>query len=117
MAEQGYAAPSHAAVSIEADDDEDDLVAIQGSDIVGGQDKGKGRAKDTLAPPSSSSGGAVSGRIGGSGTGVGRKSLRTTIGGLQVETRYTGQNSLDETVSESIVGDNATVPALQEHSG
>ena len=103
---QGYDVPArHAAVTIEADDDEDDLVAISGANAVT-QGKGKGKGseqRDTLAPPSQSgsrsSSPAVSGRIGAASA----RPLRTEIGGIKVETRDTGVNSLDETVGDSLV--------------
>jgi len=105
---QGYPTASHAAVEIEADE-EDDLVAISGH----GQDKGKGR--ETLAAPSSSSSSTgarapspnnLSGKIGGSTSGSSsQKALRTQIAGLNIETRYSGVNSLDESVGESILRD------------
>lgn len=89
--------------------DEDDLVAISGKQFKNGS-KGKGRAGDTLAPPSrgssrSSSPAAgsapsgVSGKIGSSG----QRASRTQIGGIALETRYTGANTLEESVGESIV--------------
>ena len=101
----GYVPPSHQNDEIEADDD--DLVAISGEQL----DKGKGRV--SLAPPSktasraASPGGAggVSGKIGSnaSGSSVGQRALRHEIGGIRVETRYTGVDSLDESVGDSLV--------------
>lgn len=101
----GYAPPSHQNDEIEADDD--DLVAISSEQL----DKGKGRA--SLAPPSSTSSkpaasaAGVSGKIGssssGSGSGVGQRALRHEIGGIRVETRYSGVDSLDESVGDSLV--------------
>lgn len=114
---QGYAAPSHAAVEIEPDDI-DDIVAIPGNQLDTSA-KGKGRANDRLGVPTSAAGGngsrsgtpsqqqqnglasgtgAVSGKIGGN-----RSALRSNIGGIAVETRYSGVNSLDESVGESLV--------------
>lgn len=115
---EGYAAPSHAAVEIEPDE-EDDLVAISGHDSL--NHKGKGR--ETLSPSDAAGGGGgssgsglgggsarsaspnLSGKIGGSATGGSgsQKALRTQIAGLNIETRYSGVNSLDESVGESIV--------------
>lgn len=102
----GYAPPSHQNDEIEADDD--DLVAISGDQL----DKGKGRA--SLAPPSqtasrttSPAAAGVSGKIGsnasGSSSGSGPRALRHEIGGIRVETRYTGVDSLDESVGDSLV--------------
>ena len=101
----GYAPPTHQNDEIEADDD--DLVAISGEQL----DKGKGRA--SLAPPSqaasraASPGGpaGLSGKIGSnaSGSSVGQRALRHEIGGIRVETRYTGVDSLDESVGDSLV--------------
>lgn len=100
---QGYDTTPHAAVTIEADEDEDDLVAIPGTN-ASSKSKGKGpEQRDTLAPPSQSgsrsTSPAVSGRIGGGGS----RPLRTEIGGIKVETRYTGVSSLDESVGDSLV--------------
>lgn len=102
---QGYDTTPHAAVTIEADEDEDDLVAIPGAGTnTGSKNKGKGpEQRDTLAPPSQnasrSASPAVSGRIGGTSS----RPLRTEIGGIKVETRYTGVSSLDESVGDSLV--------------
>jgi len=72
------------------------------------QDKGKGRARepDQLASPSdaSPSSAAVSGNIGSSVTGTLRPT-RETFGGVRVETRYTGIDTLDEPVSKTIARD------------
>lgn len=107
---QGYDTTPHAAVTIEADDDEDDLVAISGSGAnANAKSKGKGpEQRDSLAPPSQSASRstspAVSGRIGGGSM----RPLRTEIGGIKVETRYSGVSSLDESVGDSLVRMNAT---------
>lgn len=114
---QGYAAPSHAAVEIEPDET-DDLVAISGAQLDG---KGKGRAQDSrLAPPTANVPRSASpaGRVGSVSNANGQnpndlsgkigtsrpQALRTQIGGIAVETRYSGINSLDESVGESLVG-------------
>jgi hypothetical protein len=72
-------------------------------------DKGKGRAQpEQLAPPSSAGGRPqspnVSGNIGSSNAngGAGGKGARRTFGGVQVETRYTGVDTLDEPVTTTI---------------
>ena len=89
--------------------DEDDLIAIPGHQLDGAR-KGKGRAADRLAPPPtaasrsaspglSAGGPGVSGKIGSSG----QRSSRTQIGGIALETRYTGENTLEESVGESLV--------------
>ncbi|KAI0029271.1 hypothetical protein K488DRAFT_56706, partial [Vararia minispora EC-137] len=66
------------------------------------QDKGKSRAPEQLAPPS----GQLSGNIGTSGGGGGapptRGPTRQTIGGVRVETRYTGVDTLDEPITMTI---------------
>lgn len=61
------------------------------------QDKGKGRAVDQLAQP-----GTLSGTI-GSSTGVPSQNARTTVGGVQVESRYGGGDTLDEPILTTIV--------------
>lgn len=61
------------------------------------QDKGKGRAGDQLAPP-----GTLSGNIGASAGGP-SQNTRTTVGGLQVESRYGGVDTLDEPILTTIV--------------
>lgn len=101
---QGYDVPSHhAAVTIEPDDDEDDLVAIPGTSAAA-KNKGKGsEQRDTLAPPSQSGSRAASPGLSGKIGGASARPLRTEIGGIKVETRYTGVSSLDESVSDSLV--------------
>ena len=114
MSKSGYAIPSHQNTNDEIEPDDDDLVAISAEQL----DKGKGRAgnsssgggssnSNTLAPPSRAAGSsgstspAVSGKIGGGGAGT--RALRHEIGGIKVETRYSGVDSLDESVGDSIV--------------
>ncbi|KAL7009818.1 hypothetical protein EMMF5_000726 [Cystobasidiomycetes sp. EMM_F5] len=132
---QGYAAPSHAAVEIEPDET-DDLVAISGAQLDG---KGKGRAQDSrLAPPTANVPRSASpaGRVGSVSNANGQnpndlsgkigtsrpQALRTQIGGIAVETRYSGINSLDESVGESLLRDlraigNKLLQVLHPNSG
>ncbi|KAG5651921.1 hypothetical protein H0H81_006936 [Sphagnurus paluster] len=99
---------------IQADDDDEDL---DEDDIPGFThpvlaspvgDKGKARAREpeVLAPPTSGRGGspALSGNIGSSADGAARPA-RQTVGGLQVETRYSGIDTLDEPVTTTIARD------------
>ncbi|EPQ52806.1 hypothetical protein GLOTRDRAFT_46637 [Gloeophyllum trabeum ATCC 11539] len=92
---------------IQADDDdldEDDIPAFTHPSIQPASpspDKGKARAPEQLAPPSGSVP-SVSGNI-GSSSGGGVKPSRQTVGGVQVETRYTGADTLDEPVTATIV--------------
>ncbi|BGP27972.1 hypothetical protein JCM10295v2_006959 [Rhodotorula toruloides] len=98
---------AHHAYEIAADDDEDDLVATSGQGLLPthtmpasfAADKGKGRATSPL----------LEGKIGsapGGGPSVGTRTQRqTTFGGIQTETRYTGTDTLDEPVSETIMRD------------
>ncbi|SCV74782.1 BQ2448_7811 [Microbotryum intermedium] len=62
--------------------------------------KGKGRAASLSPDPN-----ALRGRIGSSPGGVGERTTRSTVGGVKTETRYTGQDTLDEPVSETIMRD------------
>ncbi|BGP20587.1 hypothetical protein JCM10213_001121 [Rhodosporidiobolus nylandii] len=84
---------------IAADDsDDEDLVATSAGGLLPThvQDKGKGRA----APEQ------LEGRIGAGQGGVGERTTRgTTFGGIRTETRYTGSDTLDEPVSETIMRD------------
>ncbi|CAA7267075.1 unnamed protein product [Cyclocybe aegerita] len=102
---------------IQADDDDDlDEENIPGFSHPGmaqspaPQDKGKGRASfvpEQLAPPSATPAGpsvpALSGNIGSSSQPA--RPNRQTVGGLQVETRYSGQDTLDEPITETIARD------------
>ncbi|PPQ84822.1 hypothetical protein CVT26_012054, partial [Gymnopilus dilepis] len=104
---------------IQADDDDDlDEENIPGFSHPGmaqspvAVDKGKGRATfvpEQLAPPTTSNGRptspALSGNIGSSSQGGGRSGNRQTVGGVQVETRYSGVDTLDEPVSKTIARD------------
>ncbi|KZT57671.1 Yip1-domain-containing protein [Calocera cornea HHB12733] len=74
-----------------------------GSTTPGVGGKGKGRAPDQLAPPGNVN--ELSGRIGTpSGSGA-RSPNRQTIGGVRLETRYTGMDSLDEPVTTTLARD------------
>ncbi|KAI0367812.1 Yip1-domain-containing protein [Pilatotrama ljubarskyi] len=102
---------------IEADDDDLDEESIPGfthpglassPHSLGAPDKGKTRAPEQLAPPSGSGAAGVSGNIGtpvnGSAAG-GQQSNRRMVGGVRVETRYTGVDTLDEPVTATIARD------------
>jgi len=103
---------------IQADDDDDiDESAIPGYSQPALEEtttpllstgKGKARAPDVLAPPSSASGSGaaapLSGRIGNPSSAP-KTSTRQTIGGVRVETRYTGADTLDEPVTTTIARD------------
>ncbi|PPQ90812.1 hypothetical protein CVT25_012132 [Psilocybe cyanescens] len=107
---------------IQADDDDD----LNDDDIPGFShpglaqspvaDKGKGRATyvpEQLAPPGNSNGRpplspspALSGNIGSSSAqNATRSGNRQTVGGVQVETRYSGGDTLDEPVTTTIARD------------
>ncbi|KAF5391621.1 hypothetical protein D9757_002407 [Collybiopsis confluens] len=98
---------------VQADDDDDfDEEDITGFSHPGmpqspQPDKGKSRARETeqLAMPSANATSSVplSGHI-GSSSGPSRPA-RHTIGGVQVETRYSGVDTLDEPVSQTIARD------------
>ncbi|GAA99422.1 uncharacterized protein L969DRAFT_16728 [Mixia osmundae IAM 14324] len=112
----GYQVPpqAHHAVEIEADEDEDDLVAYGSS----GNAQSKGKAKDSssanaplLSTQSSGAADQLSGSIGKPQAGASASSRsspaghRQTIGGIQVESRFGGVSTLDEPVSETILRD------------
>ncbi|KAG6851126.1 hypothetical protein H0H93_001006 [Arthromyces matolae] len=93
---------------IQADDDDDlnddDIPGFTHPGLTTPVDKGKGRAREPeqLAPPSNENGDAgLSGNIGSSATGAARPS-RQTVGGVRVETRYSGVDTLDEPVTTTI---------------
>ncbi|KAK0235991.1 hypothetical protein EDD85DRAFT_624069 [Armillaria nabsnona] len=102
---------------IQADDDDDlDEESIPGFTHPSMQppqapDKGKGRARepDQLAPPSNTgrvSSPVLSGNIGSSASGgASRPGARQTVGGIKVETRYSGVDTLDEPVLTTIARD------------
>lgn len=78
---------SHQAYEIQPDlEDEEDLVATSGEGLLPlpatTQNKGKGRAGSLSPDP------LLAGRIGGGAPGsVGERTTRSTIGGIQTETR------------------------------
>ncbi|KAJ3479530.1 hypothetical protein NLI96_g8999 [Meripilus lineatus] len=94
---------------IQADDDDDldeeDIPGFSHPELTpnsGVYDKGKGRAAEQLGTPT---GGPaprtpLSGNI-GTPTGA-PKATRTTVGGVRVETRYTGADTLDEPITKTI---------------
>ncbi|EIW83943.1 Yip1-domain-containing protein [Coniophora puteana RWD-64-598 SS2] len=95
---------------IEADDDDLDDNDIPGftQPSLGGTspaiDKGKARAPEQLGQPSSGNGAApqLSGNIGSNSQ---PQSNRQTVGGIRVETRYNGVDTLDEPVMTTIARD------------
>ncbi|KAG5342258.1 hypothetical protein C0989_004102 [Termitomyces sp. Mn162] len=97
---------------IQADDDDDlnddDIPGFTHPDLTIPVDKGKGKAREPeqLAPPSNAGGTSLSpglsGNIGSSVNGTAASS-RQTVGGLRVETRYSGVDTLDEPVTTTIV--------------
>ncbi|KAJ7650164.1 hypothetical protein FB45DRAFT_887139 [Roridomyces roridus] len=96
---------------IQADDDDDlDEDSIPGfshptipsSPVPGGKGKGRAREPEQLAPPSSSGNGRASPSLSGNiGSGAPRP-VRSTVGGLQVERRFAGGDTLDEPVTVTI---------------
>jgi len=100
---------------IQADDDdeldEDALPSFtgpsMGGDIADAGVKGKARAPEQLAPSSGTPNAAgVSGNIGStSGGATAPTGSRRTVGGVQVETRYSGVDTLDEPVMTTIARD------------
>ena len=124
------------------DDDDLDEEAIPGFTHPGlvpsphspGQDKGKARAPEQLAPPGSSS---LSGNIGTPVNGSAPPpSNRRSVGGVQVETRYvlqtlmirrhesdgeragsyTGTDTLDEPIATTIVSYSTSAPTRVAHA-
>lgn len=101
---------------IQADDDDDlDEENIPGfshptmntTPLTGGFDKGKTRAPEQLATPTGASNfprTPVSGNIGSVPNGT-PKSNRRMVGGVQVETRHTGIDTLDEPITTTIARD------------
>ncbi|KAL8280472.1 hypothetical protein RQP46_007120 [Phenoliferia psychrophenolica] len=91
---------SHSAYEVAPDDeDENDLIATSAQSLLppSREQKGKGRA---LSPD------PLAGKIGGGAPGsVGERTTRSSVGGVQTETRYTGTDTLDEPVSETIMRD------------
>ncbi|KAJ4494856.1 hypothetical protein C8J55DRAFT_497791 [Lentinula edodes] len=99
---------------IQADDDDDDFdeenipgFSHPGMPQLPQSDKGKNRAREPeqLGMPSANGNSSMplSGNI-GSSSGP-QRPARQTIGGIQVETRYTGVDTLDEPVSQTITRD------------
>lgn len=98
---------------IPADDSDDDfdesaMPAFEGASLSA-EAKGKGRAVETPMRGSSSSSPAppapvLSGTI-GSNANAPKPNARRTVGGLQVETRYSGVDTLDEPVLTTISRD------------
>ncbi|KAJ3930545.1 MAG: hypothetical protein NXY57DRAFT_1011608 [Lentinula lateritia] len=99
---------------IQADDDDDDFdeenipgFSHPGMPQLPQSDKGKNRAREPEQLGMSSANGnssvPLSGNI-GSSSGP-QRPARQTIGGIQVETRYTGVDTLDEPVSQTITRD------------
>ncbi|KAG5730939.1 Protein YIPF6 [Termitomyces sp. T112] len=99
---------------IQADDDDDlnddDIPGFTHPDLTIPVDKGKGKARESeqLALPSNAGGTSLSpglsGNIGSSVNGTAASS-RQTVGGLRVETRYSGVDTLDEPVTTTIARD------------
>ncbi|KAN0092970.1 hypothetical protein V8E55_003754 [Tylopilus felleus] len=96
---------------IEADEDDDDLNEqdIPGFTAPGlpspATDKGKARTLDPVGQTSRAGAPSqgVSGNIGSSNAP--QKPARQTVGGIRVETRYTGVDTLDEPVTTTIARD------------
>ncbi|KAJ7126902.1 Yip1-domain-containing protein [Mycena epipterygia] len=101
---------------IQADDDDDlDEDSIPGfshptiapqSPVPPSKGKRRAREPEQLAPPSSGNGRAspsLSGNIGSGGAA--RGPARSTVGGVQVERRFAGADTLDEPVSTTIARD------------
>ncbi|KAJ7678901.1 hypothetical protein DFH06DRAFT_1165183 [Mycena polygramma] len=93
------------------DSDEDDIPGFTHPSMAAPQSpqpygKGKGRAREPeqLAPPSSGNGRASPSLSGNIGSGPARPS-RSTVGGVQVERRYNGGDTLDEPVSTTLARD------------
>ncbi|KAI5479477.1 Yip1 domain family, member 6 [Pseudohyphozyma bogoriensis] len=94
---------AHQAYEIAPDSDDDDLVATTSANLLPtAQQKGKGRESVSNSPDPN----LLAGKIGSSTSGgVGERSTRSTVGGIQTETRYTGSDTLDEPVTETIMRD------------
>ncbi|KJA26248.1 hypothetical protein HYPSUDRAFT_36517 [Hypholoma sublateritium FD-334 SS-4] len=105
---------------IQADDDDDDLdeenipgFSHPGLSYSPSADKGKSRATfipDQLASATTSNARpqpspAVSGNIGTASQGTARTANRQTLGGVQIETRFSGGDTLDEPVTTTIARD------------
>ncbi|KAF8322488.1 Yip1-domain-containing protein [Clavulina sp. PMI_390] len=110
----------HNAQFIQADDDDDldesSIPSFQGASLpapvtspnASANAKGKGRADTLPVDPNvgRSSSPMLSGTIGSGGSGAaGASGSRKTVGGVKVETRYTGADTLDEPVLTTISRD------------
>jgi len=109
-----YSTAEHQAISIEPDEDDgDDLVAIKSNSTLPPPGS-KGKSRDSSANTSPSLAGnigslpATAGGGGINGAGA-SKGMRQTIGGIQTETRFSGGDTLDEPVSETIMRDLRTI--------
>jgi len=91
---EGYSVPSVTVSVVPDDEDEDDLIAIKPNEPLVSQ-KGKGKATQLPQPE-------LSGRIGASTSSTGHRQM---VGGLAVETRYSGSSTLDEPLSETLLRD------------
>ncbi|KAJ7104063.1 hypothetical protein B0H15DRAFT_808287 [Mycena belliarum] len=97
---------------IQADDDDFDEDSIPGfshptlpqSPVPPSKGKGRAREPEQLAPPSSANGRASPSLSGNIGSGAPRPA-RSTVGGVQVERRFSGGDTLDEPVSTTIARD------------
>ncbi|VDC06838.1 unnamed protein product [Peniophora sp. CBMAI 1063] len=104
--------PQHANQFIPADDSDSDLndedipgfgTSAPTTPLVSHQDKGKARATEQLASPTPQ----LSGNIGGSGNGATSggptgNARRQAIGGVRVETRSGGIDTLDEPITTTL---------------
>ncbi|KAH8117887.1 Yip1-domain-containing protein [Phellopilus nigrolimitatus] len=96
---------------IQADDDDDfdeEALPSFGGDQLSPIGKGKTRAQDQLAPPAGAGNASgLSGNIGTttSSSGAAPQGSRRTVGGVQLETRYAGVDTLDEPVTTTIARD------------
>lgn len=77
---------SHQTYEIAADSDDDDLIATSDGSLLPptAEAKGKGRASSPVQPQQQD---PLAGRIGSSQGGVGERTTRSTVGGVQTETR------------------------------
>ncbi len=79
---------SHQTYEIAPDSDDDDLIATSGGSLLPptaeAKGKGKGRAPSPTQPQQPD---PLAGRIGSSQGGVGERTTRSTVGGVQTETR------------------------------
>ncbi|GAA6019368.1 hypothetical protein JCM11491_000914 [Sporobolomyces phaffii] len=100
-------------------DDDDDLVATSSRGLLpthtvssSSSNKAKGKARATspnldAGERRASASAALEGRIGSGPNGGGERGSQrtTTFGGIKTETRYTGSDTLDEPVTETIMRD------------